>query len=113
MPKDKNGNYLEHHQIHAYEQATAFKHFYKNYAKKHDRVSTIDCDEFYYSEKYDNIKNINGICFTQRYRTKDEDDIQFINEANLMVGSVAKCMEALIKFNDNKIASNENFTRVI
>ena len=23
---------------------------------KHDRVSTIDCDEFYYSDKYDNIK---------------------------------------------------------
>jgi hypothetical protein len=57
LPKDKNGNYLEHDQINAYEQVTAFDHFYKNYAKKHDRVSTIDCDEFYYSEKYDNIKS--------------------------------------------------------
>jgi hypothetical protein len=56
LPKDKRGNYLEHHQIHAYEQATALKHFYENYAKKHDRVSTIDCDEFYYSDKHDNIK---------------------------------------------------------
>ena len=30
-----------------------------------------------------------------------------------MVGSVAKCMEALIKFYNNKIPSNENFTRVV
>ena len=35
LPKDKNGNYLEHDQINAYEQVTAFDHFYKNYAKKH------------------------------------------------------------------------------
>lgn len=57
LPKDKDGNYLPHHQIHAYEQQTALKHFYENYAKKHDRVSTIDCDEFLFSKKFNNIKS--------------------------------------------------------
>lgn len=57
LPKDKDGNYLPHHQIHAYEQQTALKHFYENYAKKHDRVSTIDCDEFLFSKKHNNIKS--------------------------------------------------------
>ena len=77
----------------------------------HYDLEKLTSNDFY--KIFKKLKNINGICFTQRYRTKDEDDFQFINEANLMVGSVAKCMEALIKFYNNKIPSNENFTRVV
>lgn len=57
LPKDKTGSYLEHDHHKLLEQHTAFHHFYKNYAKRHDRVSTIDCDEFYYSDKHNNIKS--------------------------------------------------------
>ena len=57
LPKDKTGSYLEHHHHKLLEQHTAFHHFYENYAKKYDRVSTIDCDEFYYSDKHNNIKS--------------------------------------------------------
>ena len=57
LPKDKTGSYLEHHHHKPLEQNTAFYHFYKNYAKRHGRVSTIDCDEFYYSDKHNNIKS--------------------------------------------------------
>jgi hypothetical protein len=93
LPKDKNGNYLEHHQINAYEQATALNHFYKNYAKKHDRVSTIDCDEFYYSSKYDNIKS---------FLDKNKQDIlllgcKFFESVFINVGSLVtqktKCLD--------------------
>lgn len=93
LPKDKNGNYLEHHQINAYEQATAFNHFYKNYAKKYDRVSTIDCDEFYYSNKYDNIKS---------FLNKNKQDIlllgcKFFESAFINIGGLVtqktKCLD--------------------
>ena len=38
-------------------QNAAARHFYQNYAQKYDRVSTIDFDEFYFSERYNNIKD--------------------------------------------------------
>lgn len=97
LPKDKNGNYLEHHQIHAYEQATAFNHFYKNYAKKYDRVSTIDCDEFYYSNKHHNIKS---------FLNENKKDIlllgcKFFESVFINVGSLvtqkSKCLDKFSK----------------
>ena len=77
----------------------------------HYDLEKLTTNDFY--SIFKKIKNINGICFTQRYRSKNENDNQFINEANLMVGTVAICMEALIKFNYEKTITEKNFTRVI
>ena len=107
LPKDKTGNYLEHHQIHAYEQATAFNHFYKNYAKKHDRVSTIDCDEFYYSGKYNNIKS---------FISQNKQDIlslgcKFFESSFLDVGSLVtqktKCLDKFSRIGPKYIFNPE------
>lgn len=95
LPKNKNGNYLEHHKINAHEQATALNHFYTNYAKKYYRVSTIDCDEFYYSDKHDNITS---------FLDKNKQDIsllgcKFFESVFVRVGDlVAQKTKCLDKF---------------
>lgn len=108
LPKDKNGNHLEHHHINAYEQATALNHFYENYAKKYDRVSTIDCDEFYYSDRHDSIKS---------FLDKKKQDIsllgcKFFESVFINVGSLAtqktKCLDKFSRVGPKYIFNPKN-----
>lgn len=107
LPKDKNGNYLPNYHHTPKGQVTAFNHFYKNYAKKHDRVSTIDCDEFYYSDKYDNIKS---------FISKNKQDIlllgcKFFESAFIDVGGLitqkTKCLDKFSRVGSKYIFNPE------
>lgn len=94
LPKDKDGNYLPHHQINAYEQQTALKHFYQNYAKNYDRVSTIDCDEFLFSNRHKKIKD---------FLDNNDQDIsllgcKFFESVFINIGLVTQKTKCLDKF---------------
>lgn len=111
LPRDKQGKYLPHHQLHAYEQQTALKHFYQNYAKKHDRVSTIDCDEFYFSKRYTSIKDF--------LHNNDQDisllGCKFFESVFINVGSLitqkTKCLDKFSRVGP-KYIFNPKFTNL-
>ena len=75
---------------------------------EHD-LEKISFDDFI--SIFKSIGEINGICFTHRYRKKEEK--RFADEVNVMIEPIAQCMEALIQYQSNKEINYNFFTRVI
>ncbi len=78
---------------------------------KYQSVDLLNIDDRSLNDIINFADNIDGICFSQRFRLDDEKDKNsHLKEYDLMVGSIAQIM---LKIRDHNLGGSLNFTRCV